>query len=204
MLRIKHEICVYKFLARSVGHSFLLSLKLTFNLYTQDFMASKNNSTVVVDVVVIWGKKKASGSSGSSTAISKPNRKPPVTRNKTKSRTSYLVESFNHHGKKHSTKKNPSHETSSQEKILPVKVVSPLPEVSEDISFWLSDAHSSTRSRSGSYFGSPSWGTVYTSSQSYSIVMPVMMIGAATIDEQLVQMTTVIAKLTKIVEEKDL
>lgn len=149
-----HKICVYKFLAHPVGHFFLSSLKLTFNFYTQDSMALKKSSTVVADVVVIGGKKKASGSSGSSIAIFKANREPPMTRNMTKNGTPYLVEPLNHHGKKRSTKKNPSHETSSQEKILLVKVVSYSPKVSEDVSFWLSDAYFSTGSRSGSCSGS--------------------------------------------------
>lgn len=34
--------------------------------------------------------------------------------------------------------------------------------------------------------------------------MPIMMTGAATVEEQLAQMTTAIAKLTKTMEEKDL
>lgn len=194
-----HKICVYKFLVRPVGPFFLLSLKSTFNLSTQDSMTSKKNSVIVANATAIGGKKKASSSSGSSTVVSKANCESLVTRNKMKSGISYLVKPLNHHGKKRSTKKNPSRETSSQEKIMPVVVLSS-PEIGEDVSFWLSDAHSNTGSSSGSL----SREIVYTSSQSYSIAMPSMMTRATTVEEQLAQMTTAIAKLTKTVEEKDL
>lgn len=76
-------------------------------------MALKKSSVVVVGVTAIGGKKKASTSSGSFTAISKANREPPMTCNKMKSETSYLVKPLNHYEKKCSTKKDPSHETST-------------------------------------------------------------------------------------------
>lgn len=126
-------------------------------------MASKKSSVVIADVVAIRGKKKATNSSGSSATISTSNRDHPATCTMTKSKSSYLVEPVNYYEKKCSTMKDPSCMTSSQKKTPLVNVVTPLPEASEEITYLVLNTHSSTVSRFGSCFGSPSWETAYTS-----------------------------------------